>query len=236
MRQACHARQTSLTLLPVTTEPLASTGTHESRWAGQLFACMQDFAARRTNAVMLILADIDRPEPGRRYPEAGLEFAGHRWRAFYHCHDADVQHPQEHGHFHIFTDTGKQHWAHVAGLSIDRSGQPLQWFAVNRWVTGSPWFAREELLRQLGDRQDRDSSAVGCWLFALLQLYRSTLTELLTRRDEQVRQHALHQERTAVLEDPAIYTLAMLPIELQSMLEKHLLSRADITNDTGQTA
>ena len=62
----------------------------------------------------------------------------------------------------------------MAGLSIDASGQPLQWFAVNRWVTGGPWFAREDFLQQLGSaKQDEDDAPVGRWLFALLQLYQS---------------------------------------------------------------
>ena len=174
---------------------------------------------------MLTLADIDRFEFGRRYPEAGLQFAGQRWRAFYHCHQADVQHPQEHGHFHIFTASAEQAWVHVAGLSIDASGQPLQWFAVNRWVTSGPWFARENLLQQPGTAgQDGDDTLVGCWLFALLQLYQLPLAELLARRDKRIRQHAGFRNSAAVLEDPAIYTLATQPIELQSMLEKHLLS------------
>ena len=207
------------------TEPLVNARTHESLWSGRLFACMQEFATQKTNAVLLTLADIDRLETGRRYPDAGLDFADHRWRAFYHAHEADSQHPQEHGHFHLFTDSGEQTWAHVAGLSIDASGQPLQWFAVNRWVTDSPWFARENFSRQLAAAgQAEGGSPVGCWLHALLQLYQSDLSGLLMRRDEQLRHHERFQDSTAVLEDPTIYTLATQAIELQSMLESHLLS------------
>jgi len=200
-------------------------GRHASQWSGQVFSCLQEFAAQRTNAVLLTLADVDRLESGRRYPEPGLGFANNRWRTFYHCHEADVQqHPDEHGHFHIFTDIGNQTWTHVAGLGIDASGQPLQWFAVNRWVTDGPWLERTEFLHQLDTTSDReDDPLTGRWLFALLQLYRSTLSDLLAQRDAQIQLHAKVQDRAAVLEDPALYTLAVQPVELQSMLENHLL-------------
>lgn len=212
--------------------PPADVSTHEAHWSGQLFACMQGFAADRTNAVLLTLADVDQFMSERRYPEAGMNFADNRWRAFYHCHKADSEHHDEHGHFHIFTDIGEQAWAHVAGLSIDSSGQPLQWFAVNRWVTDGPWFAREDLLKQLEAATQNDNDApVGRWLFALLQLYQSSLSDLLALRDEQIQLHTRFQDSAAVLEDPAIYTLATQQIALQSMLENHLLSRADDTHD-----
>jgi hypothetical protein len=199
------------------------TNPHESHWSGRVFTCLQEFAAQRTNAVLLTLADVDRLESDRRYPESGLTFADNRWRAFYHCHEADSQHPHEHGHFHIFSDTGKQAWAHVAGLSIDVSGQPLQWFAVNRWVTDGPWLERAEFLHRLDATSDHEVAPLtGRWLFALLQLYRSNLSDLLTQRDAQIQLHAKNRGRAAVLEDPAIYTLAAQPVELQSMLENHL--------------
>jgi hypothetical protein len=200
------------------------TSSHESQWAEQVFTCLQEFAARRTNAVLLTLADVDRLESERRYPESGLTFADNRWRAFYHCHEADSQHPDEHGHFHIFTDIGKQTWAHVAGLGIDASGQPLQWFAVNRWVTDGPWLERAEFLHQLDTTSDsKDDPLTGRWLFALLQLYRSNLSDLLAQRDAQILVHEKNQDRAATLEDSSIYTLAAQPVELQSMLENHLL-------------
>jgi hypothetical protein len=200
------------------------TSTHESHWAERVFICLQEFAAQGTNAVLLTLADADRLESERHYPESGLTFAGNRWRAFYHCHAADSQHPDEHGHFHIFTDIGRQAWAHVAGLGIDASGQPLQWFSVNRWVTDGPWLERAEFPHQLDTTSDReDDSLTGRWLFALLQLYRSNLSDLLAQRDARMLLHAKTRGRAAVLEDPVIYTLAAQPVDVQSMLENHLL-------------
>ena len=200
------------------------TGQHESFWSQQLFDCLGEMAVHDTNAVLLTLADVDVVETGRRYPDEGLVFANKRWRAFYHCHQAATQHANEHGHFHIFSDIGDQHWAHVAGLAIDASGQPLHWFAVNRWVTDGPWLERMQFLHQLQTIADNEQdSLAGRWLYALLQLYQAEISDLLKLRDERVQSYTHHLKLAAVLEKRDIYTLATKEIELQAMLEKHLL-------------
>jgi hypothetical protein len=206
---------------------------HESRWSARLFTCLQEMALSNTNAVLLVLGDIDRLETGRHYPETGLVFAASHWRTYYHCHDIPSGHADEHGHFHIFTDTGGQAWAHLAGLAMDASGQPLRWLAVNHWVTGGPWLERSDLFHHLrtANAGDEDSMA-GRWLYAMLQLYRSTLAELLEQRDAEISRHARVRDRKTVLEDRAIYTLATQPVKLQSMLENHLLQQAVGRPDT----
>ena len=195
-----------------------------SYWAQQLYACLQQMAAHDTNAVLLTLADVDVIETGRRYPDEGLAFANSRWRAFYHCHQDATQYRHEHGHFHIFTDIGDHDWAHVAGLSVDISGQPVHWFAVNRWVTDGPWLERKKFLHQLQTSAENEQDALtGRWLFALLQFYQAEISDLLKLRDEKVRSYTDLTGPAAVLDNREIYTLATKKIELLAMLEKHLL-------------
>jgi hypothetical protein len=185
-------------------------------------------AAQKTNAVLELLGNNGRLETERRYPETGLLFAADRWCAYYHCHEGTPIHPKEHGHFHIFTAIGNQAWAHVAGLSIDADGQPLQWFTVNRWVTDGPWLERDRLLSQLNTAvaDTGEGGLAGSWLVALLQLYHDTLTGLLIKRDEQIQLKLKGRSMIEALDDRDIYTLATQSIDLQSMLEKHLLQNA----------
>jgi len=214
---------------------------HESYWSLRLLTLLQDMAAQNTNAVLSILADVDHLQTECRYPESGLLFAGKRWRAFYHCHEAISLHANEHGHFHLFTDIGNQAWAHVAGLSIDAEGQPLQWFMVNRWVTDGPWLESEDFSDQLKyiTANDEDEGLVAGWLGCLLQLYQNTLSDLLIKRDEQVKfnltSHLTGQlksrSREDTLNDREIYTLATQAIDLQLMLEKYLLADHSIESD-----
>jgi hypothetical protein len=202
----------------------ASASDSASYWAQQLYACLQQMAALDTNAVLLTLADVDAVETGRHYPDEGLTFANKRWRAFYHCHQDSTQYQHEHGHFHIFTDIGDDDWAHVAGLSVDTSGQPIHWFAVNRWVTDGPWLEHTKFLHQLQmPAENEQDSLTGRWLFALLQFCQAEISDLLKSRDEKVRSHTRQPGLAEVLEDRELYTLATNKIELQAMLEKHLL-------------
>jgi hypothetical protein len=197
----------------------------KSYWALRLLAILQELAAQNTNAVLKLLGNTSHLEPEHHYPESGLLFAENRWRAYYHCHTTTPVNPKEHGHFHIFTDIGNQAWAHVAGLSIDNQGQPLQWFTVNHWVTDGPWLEPHGLPAQLAyaaaDREEGDLA--GGWLVALLQLYHDTLSGLLIQRDEQINLNLKGRSKAETLDDRDIYTLATQSIDLQAMLEKHLV-------------
>ena len=198
---------------------------HSAYWSQRLLVIVQEMAAQKTNAVLEILANTGHLKTEQPYPESGLRFAGDKWRAFYHCHESASMHPDEHGHFHIFTAIGNQAWAHVAGLSIDIEGQPLQWFAVNRWVTDGPWLERDRLPAQLttapADSGEEDLPEK--WLVAMLQLYHDSLAGLLTERDEQLQLELKGRSLVETLDDRDIYTLATQSVDLQSMLEKNLL-------------
>ena len=206
---------------------------HESYWSLRLLTLLQDMAAQNTNAVLSILADVDHLQTECRYPESGLLFTGKRWRVFYHCHEAISLHANEHGHFHLFTDIGNQAWAHVAGLSIDAEGQPLQWFMVNRWVTDGPWLESEDFLKQLKyiTVNDEDEGLVASWLGSLLQLYHDDLCELLIKRDVQIQHNLKGHSRAETLENREIYTLATQSIDLQLVLEKYLLAEHSTAPD-----
>lgn len=193
-------------------------------WSLRLLSLLQQMAEQNTNAVMTLLTDVDQLETERRYPDAGLSFGGGRWRAYYHCHETVSMHASEHGHFHLFTEIGDRSWAHVAGLSIDAEGQPLQWFAVNRWVTDGPWLALESFTDQLDYLSAEDEALVANWLAVLLQLYRDPLYDLLCERDRQIQQHSKTGSVAETLENRELYTLATRSIALQSMLENQLLA------------
>ena len=109
-------------------------------------------------------------------------------------------------------------------MSIDAEGQPLQWFAVNRWVTDGPWLESENFLTQLKYAAvEDDNSLAGNWLVAMLQLFRDDLLELFINRDMQIQHNLKGRSRAEILDNCDIYTLATSSIDLQSRLEKHLL-------------
>lgn len=198
---------------------------HASYWSLRLFSLLQKMAVQETNAVLQVLAGVEHLELDQHYPESGLLFANKRWRAFYHCHEAASMHPDEHGHFHIFTDIGDQNWAHVAGLSIDIEGQPLQWFMVNRWVTDGIWLKRYDFFRQLAfvATSDVTDGLTANWLVSLLQFYRDDLLDLLEKRNAAIEQHLKKRDREEIFDDRDIYLLASESMNLQKSLERCLV-------------
>ena len=198
-------------------------------------------AAEHTNPVLTLLANVNQLQTERHYPENGLNFAGGYWRAYYHCHESTPMHKNEHGHFHLFTDIGNQHWAHVAGLSIDAEGQALQWFTVNRWVSDGPWLVTTDFRRQLQyiSAKSTQQNLVARWLEVLLQLYCEDLYSLLVSRDKKLQQFAAGQSREQILEDREIYQLSAQDIDITRMLENYLLDRStsvsELNNNNEQT-
>lgn len=231
MRQIVFLQKDGVTLfalMPALTDE--SDGQDDIYWSLKLLNVLQDMAEKNTNAVLMVLAGVEHLEVERRYPENGLWLAHGHWRAYYHCHESSLMHPNEHGHFHLFTDIGKQTWAHVAGLSIDAQGQPLQWFTVNRWVTDGPWLERKSFPEQLKyiSADDAEDNPVGRWLEILLRLYHAELLELLADRDQQIARYTKAGNTFAeVLEDSDIYRLSTGLIDLQSLLENRLLCLSD---------
>jgi hypothetical protein len=195
-------------------------------------------SAQKTNAVLSLLADVDHLQRQRNYPQSGLLFADDRWRAFYHCHESASGQNTEHGHFHLFTDSGGQAWSHVTCLGIDSEGQPLQWFTVNRWVTDGCWLESGDLFMQLDyiTPENIGDNLTANWLAIMLQLYRDNLQVLLQQRDEYIQQHQNGRGRDNTLEDRDLYTLSTHDINLQKMLEKHLLYRRSDRQEAVQDA
>ncbi|NIR60961.1 MAG: hypothetical protein GWO02_16345 [Gammaproteobacteria bacterium] len=195
--------------------------TRERTAAHAVLECVRAMGARRSNAVLELLAGHE-PVQRRRYPEGGLRLGG-AWRAYYHCHPAPRRPPAEHGHFHVFAALpGGQAWTHVAGLSMDRLGQPLRWFAVNRWVTGGVWVAAPALAAMVARLPVPDAGLVERWLAALLVMHRRALAGLLRARDRRLTEVNVGLAGGDIFESREVYELAERPIDLTTSLERVL--------------
>lgn len=185
-----------------------------------LFDCIQRLATHASNPVLEVLRDVAVVEQEHKYPEHGLAFAGNGVRAFYHCHDAVSRLAEEHGHFHLFLHCGGereplQNWTHLAGLSIDRLGQPLRWFTVNRWVSGGPWRGAPELATFMEQNMTREGLLpVEEWLLAMMSMYKPELVSLLNARDQILTQLKTGSDEQAVLEDRRYYEFSSCAIDL----------------------
>ena len=197
--------------------------------AQALVECINQFALQDTNPVISILPDTGVVDFKQKYPQPMLSFSGMGLRAYYHCHDSDSQPENEHGHFHIFLQINDKQWSHLAGLSMDHMGQPLQWFTVNHWVTGETWNPADILgkqLIQLLNYERQNLEMVERWLLAMLEFYQQPINNLLIQRDQRIDELIQGKEFDSILKDRTIYDLSSDKINLLSDLESY----ASLTN------
>jgi hypothetical protein len=180
-----------------------------------LFNCIQELAARKSNPVLEILPDDGIVKLDTRYPQPMLTFDDTGLRAYYHCHTTTERPVNEHGHFHIFIRNEENDWSHLAGLSMDNHGQPLQWFSVNHWVTGEQWNNAETLVSAM-QCYDPPISMVLTekWLMAMLEFYMPVIEELLLERDDTINSYCKEWQQEAILQERSIYFLSGYSINL----------------------
>jgi hypothetical protein len=201
-----------------------------SDYAPLLIAAIEAFAEARSNPVLAVLGGAVSVEEGRKYPATPLGFGGDRLRAYYHCHPAANRFAGEHGHFHIFVaDIGAaqqaDRWVHLAGLSMDGMGQPLAWFAVNRWVTGGGWLPAARTVSLLDGVEPATEMALAeDWLWGMLGLYRDELAALLARRDRRLIEIKAQSPAADILDDRNIYALVDQPVDLFEKLRSAIAS------------
>lgn len=174
-----------------------------------------------SNPVLQAIADANPVVEEVKYPKGHLHFNGTGWRAYYHTH---ANHPDihplfaaEHGHFHIFVrvDETSDRWTHLVALSMDAFGQPLRWFMVNHWVTGETWLEANPLsaLTENIPYQKQDS-LLEQWLLCMLDIYKTEISGLLLKRDQQP---GINDDRQRQNRD--VYLLTEEKIDLQQKLE-----------------
>lgn len=188
--------------------------------ARDLLDCIVRFAQQETNPVLTILGN-EAPHELHHYPPKGVTFGNGLWRAFYHSHETPVMDPAEHGHFHFFARfaDASDEWTHIAGLAVDRFGQPIEWFSANQWVVNDVWRPAEYLEKHLPSPISQPGSSLVCnWMGAMLGAYRDEINKLLVERDHFVRQRAENSDQSDVLADRSLWRLSRQEIQLQSKL------------------
>jgi hypothetical protein len=195
--------------------------------AHMVFDCIQRFGDASSNPVLEVLKDVPDFAQGQKYPQPALAFAAGCWRTYYHSHPLTGGGAEEHGHFHLFVQhddaADEPAWTHLAALAMDRDGQPLRWFATNRWVTGGQWGEHDRLLSAVDALAPMSEQGIlQQWLVAMVQLYRAELDALLCSRDAQLAGRLCACPAEQVLADRSLYELAQSPIDLRSKLTSQL--------------
>ena len=193
---------------------------------------LNQLGAQKTNAVLEVL-DGRRPVSKQKYPDNKLYFADNGWLAYYHCHDIPENDSVEHGHFHLFVRTNDdKNWCHVCALSIDGEGQPLAWFMVNQWVTGTPWLSADQIVPLLDTITIPDSiSVTERWLLNLLIVFSDNIKKLLFKRDRVLTKVMDNSTQDDIFNNHQIHELCRHTIELEYAL---MMALNNETSNTGE--
>ena len=192
-----------------------------------LYECLLEFGRQKSNPVLNVLAGTT-PVDKHKYPPGNhLEFGIGKWRGFYHSHSSPQRPETEHGHFHLFAPivdaSGEAGWTHVAGLSMDTMGQPLRWFAVNRWVTDGAWIEAKVLSEMIRAQRVVSSQAVlERWLASMVSVFNEDIAAMMVARDRRLTRVNESRPDTDNLENRDIYLLAESPIDLLATLQAQL--------------
>ena len=160
---------------------------------------------------------------------------------FYHCHRENID-TDEHGHFHCFMrykhipkrikpkslDDWKENldnpMTHIIAISMDRYGQPIRLFTVNRWITSEIWYDAEHLPTFLKRYKmtltdDPYWQILDQWVEAMLHLFSPQILWLQNRRDAVMAHHKLLTPDNNIYEDHTIEELSEISINLKNQVQ-----------------
>lgn len=178
--------------------------------------------AERGLSVVTALLDGQAAVCDTHYPAGDEIDTQSGFRYYYHSHAGLPWQRQEHGHFHLFTESsGGFH--HLAALSVDAQGLPMRVFTTNRWVTGEQWLAAPELLFRVAEFSMAETgprATVNRWLNAMVCLFLPQLETVIHNRDARVRRELTRgrtQER--FLKDRRTHVLSQVRLSLMERLD-----------------
>lgn len=166
---------------------------------------------------------------------------------FYHAHREDFG-TEEHGHFHCFlrchavparlrplplpppTEKADAAMTHLVAIAMDRHGQPIRLFTVNRWVTHDIWYAARHhplLLKRFGfDLSGSGSSGdvywgvLDRWVTGMLQLFAPEIAWLAVARDRAIAAWQREHGGADPYEARQLEELSSLPIDLTRQIAR----------------
>lgn len=174
------------------------------------------------------------------YPEGDVFDAETHSQYYYHAHRPESG---EHGHFHTFLRApgmaagvepvpyaGGEEWprgeeaiSHLVCISMDDWGEPLELFAINRWVAGECWYRAEDVIPML-DRfaidHARPSWPVNRWIGAMIRLFQPQAAALLRQRDRVVAAWQEEHPGVDVYEDRELEITGSLAISVERQIER----------------
>ena len=173
------------------------------------------------------------------YPSGDVYDGETHSQYYYHSHRPEGG---EHGHFHTFlrakgmkkglkpidykgeaaVPKGNDALAHLIAIAMNKPGQPISLFSVNRWVTDESFYTAQDAIAMLDDfKMDHTFPclAVNQWITALVILFRPQIVALLLERDKTIKNWAALHMGKDVYEDRDLEITSFLSINAQDQIK-----------------
>jgi len=160
---------------------------------------------------------------------------------FYHCHREDLS-SEEHGHFHCFLrypqipkhlkparlpDWDKymdNPMTHLIAIGMNRYGEPIRLFTVNRWITSEIWYDAKHASNFINRfkmtlTDDPYWQVLDRWVQSMLHLFAPQITWLCAQRDNMIKQHQQNHPTQNAYEDENIEELSEVSINVQQQIQ-----------------
>lgn len=160
---------------------------------------------------------------------------------YYHCHRENM-HTEEHGHFHCFTrykaipkrikPAALPDWdkyidrpmTHLVAIAMNRLGQPIRLFTVNRWVTEETWYDAKHIdyftkKFALDIEGDDYWKLLDQWIEGMMHVFAPQIIWLQHQRDAAIAKFQKKNPGKNVFTDKSIEELSQIKISLQKQIE-----------------
>ena len=158
---------------------------------------------------------------------------------FYHCHRENEE-TEEHGHFHCFIRykfIPKQYkpmplsdWdkyidnpmTHLVAIAMNRYGQPIRLFSVNRWVTSEICYGAEYIEKFIArfnmTLTDKPYwQILDQWINGMIKLFSPQIIWLQQQRDQHIEQ--LKKQYENPFEEKEIEEISSINIDLEQQIQ-----------------
>lgn len=157
------------------------------------------------------------PADDCRDPQSGAMY-------YYHAHEPEEWHRDEHGHFHLFVrPSADADFTHVMAIAMSAHGLPNALFSTNGWVTDEKMLPANEVMQLLEERWEinraRPSWLVTQWLSSMVKLLRPFTEKLLQLRDQQFTWSDDGKPSGTLLDDRNTHILSELSLDLMAVLQ-----------------
>lgn len=210
--------------------------------AAQVLEAQQQMTSMEgKNILHYTLQNQERHESMTHYPEGDRIDNDTGAQYFYHCHRENYD-SYEHGHFHCFMRYDQipkrikpsplEDWdlfienpmTHLVAISMNKFGQPIRLFTVNRWVTSEIWYNSRHLpalLKQFKMTMTDDPywQVLDTWVEGMLQLFSPQIAWLQQERDRKMQEYKQTKPSNNPYIDEAIEDLSEIHIDLKQQIE-----------------